>query len=363
MHNNPKSNEILILFNDVQTYYNLLRYDTSKLDTAVKSAQDKLAASNYSDESKNNLTTAITKATEFINKAKETRNLEDTRSSLLKEIEDAVNGLKEAPAPEVNKPSDNTDASNNETNKPNDKVDNPTNSEGNKPNDKVDNPTNSEGNKPNDKVDNPTNSEGNKPNDKVDNPTNSEGNKPNDKVDNPTNSEGNKPNDKVDNPTNSEGNKPNDKVDTPNNSEANKPNDKVDNPTNSEGNKPNDKVDNPTNNEVNKPVENTNDEVAKKFATERANLLLPLETAKILVSDDKDKEEINKEAYAKLKEATEKAQKVYDEEKSIDKILEEKSNIDKALEEYTKHKNDKETVPGNNKPEDKPANNLSLIHI
>ncbi len=236
VHNNPKSNEILKLFNDVQTYYNLLRYDTSKLDTAIKSAQDKLAASNYSDESKNNLTTAITKATEFINKAKETRNLEDTRSSLLKEIEDAVNGLKEAPAPEVNKP-----------------------------------------------------------------------------------------------------------------------NDKVDNPTNSEGNKPNDKVDNPTNNEVNKPVENTNDEVAKKFATERANLLLPLETAKILVSDDKDKEEINKEAYAKLKEATEKAQKVYDEEKSIDKILEEKSNIDKALEEYTKHKNDKETVPGNNKPEDKPT--------
>ena len=281
VHNNPKSNEILKLFNDVQTYYNLLRYDTSKLDTAIKSAQDKLAASNYSDESKNNLTTAITKATEFINKAKETRNLEDTRSSLLKEIEDAVNGLKEAPAPEVNKP--------------------------------------------------------------------------NDKVDNPTNSEGNKPNDKVDNPTNSEGNKPNDKVDTPNNSEANKPNDKVDNPINSEGNKPNDKVDNPTNNEVNKPVENTNDEVAKKFATERANLLLPLETAKILVSDDKDKEEINKEAYAKLKEATEKAQKVYDEEKSIDKILEEKSNIDKALEEYTKHKNDKETVPGNNKPEDKPT--------
>ena len=280
VHNNPKSNEILKLFNDVQRYYNLLRYDTSKLDTAIKSAQDKLASSNYSDESKNNLTTAITKATEFINKAKETRNLEDTRSSLLKEIEDAVNGLKEAPAPEANKPSDNTDASNNETNKPNDKVDNPTNSETNKPNDKVDNPTNSEGNKPNDKVDNPTNNE---------------------------------------------------------------------------VNKPNDKVDNPTNNEVNKPVENTNDEIAKKLATERANLLLPLETAKILVNDDKDKEGINKEAHAKLKEATEKAQKVYDEEKSIDKILEEKSNIDKALEEYTKHKNDKETVPGNNKPEDKPT--------
>ena len=236
VHNNPKSNEILKLFNDVQTYYNLLRYDTSKLDTAVKSAQDKLASSNYSDESKNNLTTAITKATEFINKAKETRNLEDTRSSLLKEIEDAVNGLKEAPAPEVNKPSDNTDASNN-----------------------------------------------------------------------------------------------------------------------NETNKPNDKVDTPSNNEANKPVESTDDEVAKKLATERANLLLPLETAKILVNDDKDKEGINKEAYAKLKEATEKAQKVYDEEKSIDKILEEKSNIDKALEEYTKHKDDKETVPGNNKPEDKPT--------
>ena len=308
VHNNPKSNEILKLFNDVQTYYNLLRYDTSKLDTAVKSAQDKLAASNYSDESKNNLTTAIAKATEFINKAKETRNLEDTRSSLLKEIEDAVNGLKEAPAPEVNKPSDNTNASNNEADKPNNKVDTPTNGEVNKPNDKVDTPNNSEANKPNDKVDTSNNG-------------------------------------KV--------NKPNDKVDTPNNSEANKPNDKVDTPNNSEANKPNDKVDTPSNNEANKPVESTDDEVAKKLATEKANLLLPLETAKILVNDDKDKEGINKEAYAKLKEATEKAQKVYDEEKSIDKILEEKSNIDKALEEYTKHKDDKETVPGNNKPEDK----------
>ena len=322
VHNNPKSNEILKLFNDVQTYYNLLRYDTSKLDTAVKSAQDKLAASNYSDESKNNLTTAITKATEFINKAKETRNLEDTRSSLLKEIEDAVNGLKEAPAPEVNKPSDNTNASNNEANKPNDKVDTPTNSEVNKPNDNVDTPNNSEVNKPNDKVDTPTNSEVNKPNDKVDTPNNSEANKPNDKVDTPTNSEVNKPNDKVDTPANSDANKPNDKVDTPSD---------------------------------NKPTENDNDEVAKKLATERANLLLPLETAKILVNDDKDKEGVNKEAYAKLKEATEKAQKVYDEEKSIDKILEGRSSIDKALEEYTKHKNDKETVPGNNKPEDKPT--------
>ena len=371
VHNNPKSNEILKLFNDVQTYYNLLRYDTSKLDTAVKLAQDKLAASNYSDESKNNLTTAITKATEFINKAKETRNLEDTRSSLLKEIEDAVNGLKEAPAPEVNKPSDNTDTSNNnetnkpndkvdtpnnsEVNKPNDKVDTPNNSEANKPNDKVDTPNNSKANKPNDKVDTPTNSEVNKPNDKVDTPNNSEANKPNDKVDTPTNSEVNKPNDKVDTQTNSEANKPNDKVDTPTNSEVNKPNDKVDTPTNSEVNKPNDKVDTPSNNEANKPVESTDDEVAKKLATERANLLLPLETAKILVNDDKDKEGINKEAYAKLKEATEKAQKVYDEEKSIDKILEEKSNIDKALEEYTKHKDDKETVPGNNKPVDKPT--------
>ena len=412
VHNNPKSNEILKLFNDVQTYYNLLRYDTSKLDTAVKSAQDKLASSNYSDESKNNLTTAITKATEFINKAKETRNLEDTRSSLLKEIEDAVNGLKEATAPEVNKPIDNTDASNNEpndkvdtpanseankpndkvdtpnsseankpndkvdtptnseankpndkvdtpanseTNKPNDKVDTPANSEVNKPNDKVDTPNNSEANKPNDKVDTPNNSEVNKPNDKVDTPNNSQANKPNDKVDTPTNSEANKPNDKVDTPTNSEVNKPNDKVDTPNNNQANKPNDKVDTPTNSGVNKPNDKVDTPSNNEANKPVESTDDEVAKKLATERANLLLPLETAKILVNDDKDKEGINKEAYAKLKEATEKAQKVYDEEKSIDKILEEKSNIDKALEEYTKHKNDKQTVLGNNKPEDKPT--------
>ena len=322
VHNNPKSNEILKLFNDVQTYYNLLRYDTSKLDEAVKSANDKLAANKYTDESKNNLTTAIGKATEFINKAKETRNLEDTRSSLLKEIEDAVNGLKEAPAPETNKPSDNTNASNNEANKPNDKVDTPANSDANKPNDKVDTPTNSDANKPNDKVDTPTNSEVNKPNDKVDTPTSSEVNKPNDKVDTPSNNDANKPSDKVDTPANSDANKPNDKVDTPSD---------------------------------NKPTENDNDEVAKKFATERANLLLPLETAKILVNDDKDKEGINKEAYAKLKEATEKAQKVYDEEKSIEKILEEKSNIDKALEEYTKHKNDKETVPGNNKPEDKPT--------
>ena len=338
VHNNPKSNEILKLFNDVQTYYNLLRYDTSKLDEAVKSANDKLAANKYTDESKNNLTTAISKATEFINKAKETRNLEDTRSSLLKEIKEAVNGLKEAPAPEVNKPSDNTNASNNnETNKPSDKVDTPTNSEVNKPNDKVDTPSNSEVNKPNDKVDTPANSDANKPNDKVDTPTNGDVNKPNDKVDTPTNSDANKPNDKVDTPANSEVNKPNDKVDTPANSDTNKPNDKVDTPNN------------------NKPTENDNDEVTKKFATERANLLLPLETAKILVNDDKDKEGVNKEAYTKLKEATEKAQKVYDEEKSIEKILEEKSNIDKALEEYTKHKNDKETVPGNNKPEDKPA--------
>ena len=293
VHNNPKSNEILKLFNDVQTYYNLLRYDTSKLDEAVKSAQDKLAASNYSDESKNNLTTAISKATEFINKAKETRNLEDTRSSLLKEIEEAVNGLKEAPAPEVNKPSDNTDASNNNAT--------------------------------------------------------------------------NKPSDKVDTPSNSEVNKPNDKVDTPANSDANKPNDKVDTPTNSEVNKPNDKVDTPSDN---KPTENDNDEVAKKFATERANLLLPLETAKILVNDDKDKDGINKEAYAKLKEATEKAQKAYDEEKSIDKILEEKSNLEKALEQYSKHKTDKEnnSNSGNNnsnvvKPDDNSnsGNNNSTV--
>ena len=330
VHNNPKSNEILKLFNDVQTYYNLLRYDTSKLDEAVKSANDKLAANKYTDESKNNLTTAISKATEFINKAKETRNLEDTRSSLLKEIEEAVNGLKEAPAPEANKPSGNTDTSNN--------------NETNKPSDKVDTPSNSEVNKPNDKVDTPANSDANKPNDKVDTPTNGDVNKPNDKVDTPSNSEVNKPNDKVDTPSNNDANKPSDKVDTPSNSDANKPNDKVDTPS--------DKVDTPSDN---KPTENDNDEVAKKFATERANLLLPLETAKILVNDDKDKEGINKEAYAKLKEATEKAQKVYDEEKSIEKILEEKSNIDKALEEYTKHKNDKETVPGNNKPEDKPA--------
>ena len=261
IHNNPKSNEILKLFNDVQTYSTMLRYDTSKLEEAVKSAQDKIATNKYSEESKSNLTAVITKATEFINKAKETRNLEDTRADILKEIESAVSGLKEI--------------------------------------------TPAEENKPNDKVDNPVNNEGNKPNDKVDNPVNNEGNKPNDKVDNPVNNEGNKPNDKVDNPVNNEGNKPNE-------SEA--------------------------------------DQTAKKLATEKANLLLPLETAKILVNDDKDKTEINKEEYTKLKEATEKAQKVYDEEKSIEKIKEEKSNLDKALEQYTKHKTDKEnnSNSGNN---------------
>ena len=231
IHNNPKSNEILKLFNDVQTYSTMLRYDTSKLEEAVKSAQDKIATNKYSEESKSNLTAVITKATEFINKAKETRNLEDTRADILKEIESAVSGLKEI---------------------------------------------------------------------------------------------------------------------TP--AEENKPNDKVDNPVNNEGNKPNDKVDNPVNNEGNKPNESEADQTAKKLATEKANLLLPLETAKILVNDDKDKTEINKEEYTKLKEATEKAQKVYDEEKSIEKIKEEKSNLDKALEQYSKHKTDKEnnSNSGNN---------------
>ena len=273
IHNNPKSNEILKLFNDVQTYSTMLRYDTSKLEEAVKSAQDKIATNKYSEESKSNLTAVITKATEFINKAKETRNLEDTRADILKEIESAVSGLKEI--------------------------------------------TPAEENKPNDKVDNPVNNEGNKPNDKVDNPVNNEGNKPNDKVDNPVNNEGNKPNDKVDNPVNNEGNKPNE-------SEA--------------------------------------DQTAKKLATEKANLLLPLETAKILVNDDKDKTEINKEEYTKLKEATEKAQKVYDEEKSREKIKEEKSNLDKALEQYTKHKTDKENNSNsgnNNSTAEKPGDNTN----
>ena len=269
VHNNPKSNEILKLFNDVQTYSTMLRYDTSKLEEAVKTAQDKIATNKYSEESKSNLTAVITKATEFINKAKETRNLEDTRSTLIKEIEDAVNGLKEA-----------------------------------------------------------TPAEENKPNDKVDNPVNNEGNKPNDKVDTPTNNEGNSSNGNGEN-------------------------------SNNEGNKPNDKVDNPVNNEGNKPNESEADQTAKKLATEKANLLLPLETAKILVNDDKDKTEINKEEYTKLKEATEKAQKVYDEEKSVEKIKEEKSNLDKALEQYSKHKTDKEnnSNTGNNnsnvvKPDD-----------
>ena len=269
IHNNPKSNEILKLFNDVQTYSTMLRYDTSKLEEAVKSAQDKIATNKYSEESKSNLTAVITKATEFINKAKETRNLEDTRTDLLKEIESAVSGLKEITPAEENKPSD--------------------------------------------KVDNPT-GEGNKPNDKDDNPT-GEGNKPSDKVDNPA-GEGNKPSDKVDNPT-------------------------------GEGNKPN---------------ESTDDEASKKFATEKANLLLPLETAKILVNDDKDKTEINKEEYTKLKEATEKAQKVYDEEKSIEKIKEEKSNLDKALEQYSKHKTDKENNSNsgnNNSTPEKPGDNTN----
>ena len=268
IHNNPKSNEILKLFNDVQTYSTMLRYDTSKLEEAVKSAQDKIATNKYSEESKSNLTAVITKATEFINKAKETRNLEDTRADILKEIESAVSGLKEIESA-VSGLKEITPA---EENKPNDKVDNPVNNEGNKPNDKVDNPVNNEGNKPNDKVDNSVNNEGNKPNE----------------------------------------------------SEA--------------------------------------DQTAKKLATEKANLLLPLETAKILVNDDKDKTEINKEEYTKLKEATEKAQKVYDEEKSIEKIKEEKSNLDKALEQYTKHKTDKENNSNsgnNNSTAEKPGDNTN----
>ena len=274
IHNNPKSNEILKLFNDVQTYSTMLRYDTSKLEEAVKSAQDKIATNKYSEESKSNLTAVITKATEFINKAKETRNLEDTRSTLIKEIEDTVSGLKEI-----------------------------TPAEENKPNDKVDTPTNNEGNSSNGNGEN-SNNEGNKPNDKVDNPVNNEGNKPNDKVDTPTNNEGNSSNSNGEN----------------------------------------------SNNEGNKPNESEADQTAKKLATEKANLLLPLETAKILVNDDKDKTEINKEEYTKLKEATEKAQKVYDEEKYIEKVKEEKSNLDKALEQYTKHKTDKEnnSNSGNN---------------
>ena len=283
VHNNPKSNEILKLFNDVQTYSTMLRYDTSKLEEAVKTAQDKIATNKYSEESKSNLTAVITKATEFINKAKETRNLEDTRSTLIKEIEDAVSGLKEI--------------------------------------------TPAEENKPNDKVDTPTNNEGNSSNGNGEN-SNNEGNKPNDKVDTPTNNEGNSSNGNGEN-------------------------------SNNEGNKPNDKVDNPVNNEGNKPNESEADQTAKKLATEKANLLLPLETAKILVNDDKDKTEINKEEYTKLKEATEKAQKVYDEEKSVEKIKEEKSNLDKALEQYSKHKTDKEnnSNTGNNnsnvvKPDD-----------
>ena len=362
IHNNPKSNEILKLFNDVQTYSTMLRYDTSKLEEAIKSAQDKIATNKYSEESKSNLTAVITKATEFINKAKETRNLEDTRSTLIKEIEDAVSGLKEITPAEENKPNDKVDTptnnegnssngngenSNNEGNKPNDKVDTPTNNEGNSSNGNGEN-SNNEGNKPNDKVDTPTNNEGNSSNSNGEN-SNNEGNKPNDKVDNPVNNEGNKPNDKVDTPTNNEGNSSNSNGENSNN-EGNKPNDKVDNPVNNEGNKPNDKVDNPVNNEGNKPNESEADQTAKKLATEKANLLLPLETAKILVNDDKDKTEINKEEYTKLKEATEKAQKVYDEEKSIEKVKEEKSNLDKALEQYTKHKTDKEnnSNSGNN---------------
>ena len=316
IHNNPKSNEILKLFNDVQTYSTMLRYDTSKLEEAIKSAQDKIATNKYSEESKSNLTAVITKATEFINKAKETRNLEDTRSTLIKEIEDAVSGLKEI--------------------------------------------TPAEENKPNDKVDTPTNNEGNSSNSNGEN-SNNEGNKPNDKVDNPVNNEGNKPNDKVDTPTNNEGNSSNSNGENSNN-EGNKPNDKVDNPVNNEGNKPNDKVDNPVNNEGNKPNESEADQTAKKLATEKANLLLPLETAKILVNDDKDKTEINKEEYTKLKEATEKAQKVYDEEKSIEKVKEEKSNLDKALEQYTKHKTDKENNSNsgnNNSNAEKPGDNTN----
>lgn len=93
VHNNYKSQEISQLFNDVRNYYTMLRYNISDLEATVKNAEEKIKSGKYTKDSKEKVTTAINNANNFIKKAKETRNLEDRRSDLKKELESAVANL------------------------------------------------------------------------------------------------------------------------------------------------------------------------------------------------------------------------------------------------------------------------------
>ncbi|MGX7096333.1 peptidase [Gemella bergeri] len=189
LEENPSSNEIEDLFDAINNYSYMLRYDTGKLEEAITKANKKLAEKTYTEESKSKLTIAINNAKDFIEKAKATRNLEDKREALLSEINKAVDNLKETSQPDDN-----------------------------------------------------------------------------------------------------------------------------------QGNKPNEN---------------------EKLEAEKTKLLIPLETAKILIKDDKDKDNINKDAYNKLNEVVEKVQKIYDNPKSIDEIKSAKEELDNAIKEYDKNKNTK----------------------
>ena len=93
VHNNYKSQEISQLFNDIRNYSSMLRYNITDLEATVKSAEEKIKSGKYTKDSKEKVTTAINNANNFIKKAKETRNLEDRRSDLKKELESAVANL------------------------------------------------------------------------------------------------------------------------------------------------------------------------------------------------------------------------------------------------------------------------------
>ena len=93
VHNNYKSQEISQLFNDIRNYSSMLRYDTTDLENTIKTAEEKIKSGTYKQDSKEKVTTAINNANNFIKKAKETRNLEDRRSDLKKELESAVANL------------------------------------------------------------------------------------------------------------------------------------------------------------------------------------------------------------------------------------------------------------------------------
>ena len=71
----------------------MLRYNITDLEATVKSAEEKIKSGKYTKDSKEKVTTAINNANNFIKKAKETRNLEDRRSDLKKELESAVANL------------------------------------------------------------------------------------------------------------------------------------------------------------------------------------------------------------------------------------------------------------------------------